>query len=973
MNLNYKRSSLLGLNERDLKTRIRIINSFKLSDEAFLKKYYCDRDTLFNICLPSYKKILREKSDIKFISLYLANIKKFMSLIKNYNEENTNNTSLKEKTEQKTKSLKLLKYISANIIYESFPNKRLIMRFGDSGDRFYIILYGVVSILIPVKTSLKLSFYEYSQYIATLLLYREFEIAKLVIRENKHIYGIDLPDMKYIINFFNKNSEEEENKIIYKNGFYRTLRGLKSEKTIKIIKKLDHKMTINLKENDQEDSKEEQAQKIIKFMKLFLPPEQFKLFIEAKNEKIELEKDNGIELSSEAYINRLKSYKFNKNNNNNFIIKKEKINKKNFTSRRQTKSKTSIHHDFESQNERNKNNSNNSFFFNNNKASVYIYEYQEIIQLETGDMFGDMALSNSNAKRTATIISASDCHFGCLNKDMFNYVKFSNDKNRKNIINYISRTRIFKSLKYKAIEEKYINYFAFKNCVKDEFLIKIGEINNNIIIIKNGKFEINVKGEIQSFYDLINQYKINHLNSDDISMSDNIMRKINKVNLNRNKIEKLFKNNFNDNTCKLFVINSSAIFGFKETEKKNFESFFEIKCASSEGEYVLLDKIIFYRQMYLTDFKVKEETHLCIKEFIDRTIDRLIYVLYSNIYHTLTKNNLKLFKNVKIISNIIDNDYMNKYNLTDIEYIIDTIFSKYTEQDFDTENGNINIFNKNDIKQGKGKNTIILEEEKNNIANSSSIFKYLRNKKRINSLKFASIGKSAKNLINKNITYGKKISDNKIDRLFNQCSDKRNNKFDHLKYRKLKIKTWKNSSFSEEKKINFINSNKNRNRKKINNFMNNITSKTGRNKSISSYIFGKTSDTYISDVNINCDYTHLNNAHISKLNYSFKINNSMNQFETPKTNMRQNSTIYKYLDLTMKKILGGRESYGFELNRCFSTKHNSAINLFDSNQINKDSYSEKRQKYLLKYARDIWTRNRPIVLYKRRKKIEKEP
>ena len=304
MNLNYKRSSLLGLNERDLKTRIRIINSFKLSDEAFLKKYYCDRDTLFNICLPSYKKILREKSDIKFISLYLANIKKFMSLIKNYNEENTNNTSLKEKTEQKTKSLKLLKYISANIIYESFPNKRLIMRFGDSGDRFYIILYGVVSILIPVKTSLKLSFYEYSQYIATLLLYREFEIAKLVIRENKHIYGIDLPDMKYIINFFNKNSEEEENKIIYKNGFYRTLRGLKSEKTIKIIKKLDHKMTINLKENDQEDSKEEQAQKIIKFMKLFLPPEQFKLFIEAKNEKIELEKDNGIELSSETYINK---------------------------------------------------------------------------------------------------------------------------------------------------------------------------------------------------------------------------------------------------------------------------------------------------------------------------------------------------------------------------------------------------------------------------------------------------------------------------------------------------------------------------------------------------------------------------------------------------------------------------------------------------------------------------------------------
>ena len=739
MNLKYRKSSLIGLNDRDIMTRIRIINSFQLSDEAFLKKYYCDRETLFNICLPSFKKSKREKSDIKLVSLYLANLKKFLSLIKNYNEDNTNNSTQKEKNEQKNKYIKLLKYISENIIYESFSNKRLIMRYGDSGNKFYLILYGTVSILIPVKISLSMTFYEYCQYIATLLLYKEFELAKNVIRENKHIYSLDIPDIKYIINFFNK--EEEENKSIFTNSY---IKGIKSAKSItnKIIKsprKKTNKISLYLSEkkefqDDDKILKEEQDQKLNKFMKICLTPEQYKLFEEIKNNKQDIEKDDGIEITSEIYINRLKSYKYNQNYNN--IIRKEKRNKKTNTSRRKTRARTSLHNEIENQKD------DNSYFLNTNKNLVYIYEYQEIIQLESGDMFGDMALSNTTSKRTASIISASDCHFGSLNKDIYYYIKFSNDKNRKNIINYISRTRIFKSLKYKAIEERFINYFAFKNCVKDEHLIKIGEVNNNLIIIKNGKFEINVKGEIKSIFDLINQYKKN--NSIDLSLSENILRKINKININRIKIEKLFKNIPNDIIHKLFVINSSAIFGFKETEKQikdDYKSFFEIKCSSSEGEYVLIDKKIFYRQMYSSDFKVKEETNSYIKEFIERTIDRLIYIIYSNIYHMLSKNNLKLFRNMKILSNEekkgnetrqknlmsefkLDYDYMNKYKLTDIEYIIDIILNKYTEEDFDNENININSYENNCDKNIKRKNTIILEEEKYNITNSKSIFKY---------------------------------------------------------------------------------------------------------------------------------------------------------------------------------------------------------------------------------------------------------
>ena len=592
-----KRSnSLVGLNERDIMTRIRIINAFKLNEEAFLKKYFCDRDTLFNICLPSFKKLFREKADIKFISLYLSNLKKFITLLKNINEENTNNATQKQNINQKDKYLKLLKYVSEHVSYEPFSSKRLVMRYGELGSKFYIILHGVVSILIPIRVNLQMTFFEFSKYIANLLLYKEFELAKIAMRENKHVFRLDLPDMKYIINYFNKNNDEEDDSYIAKNraplSILKVIRSEKSIHATRIVHKMsryfkdntNNSNTNNLEDKSIEEDKAleaEYVQKIEKFLKLCLPKEKYKLLEEIRTQRPELEKDDGTELSSETYINRLKIYKYNLDNNTNQESPKEKLIKKNQAARRIARSKTSL----VNLNKDNMQESHENYLLNNNKNSVYIYEYQEIIQLETGDMFGDTALGSATSKRTATIIAATDCHFGCLNKDIYNYIKFSNDKNRRNNINYICRTRIFKSLKYKTIEEKYINYFAFKNCVKDEDLVKYGEINHNIIIIKSGKFEINIKGGINNIFDLINEYKKNFLQSKEFGLSDNLVRKIMKLNANKNKIQKLLGTNYsrnidekiNDNIYKLFLINSSSIFGFRENEKKqkdNYISFF---------------------------------------------------------------------------------------------------------------------------------------------------------------------------------------------------------------------------------------------------------------------------------------------------------------------------------------------------------------------------------------------------------------
>ena len=1019
-----KRSnSLVGLNERDIMTRIRIINAFKLNEEAFLKKYFCDRDTLFNICLPSFKKLFREKADIKFISLYLSNLKKFITLLKNINEENTNNATQKQNINQKDKYLKLLKYVSEHVSYEPFSSKRLVMRYGELGSKFYIILHGVVSILIPIRVNLQMTFFEFSKYIANLLLYKEFELAKIAMRENKHVFRLDLPDMKYIINYFNKNNDEEDDSYIAKNSApLSILKVIRSEKSIHATR-IVHKMSIYFKDNTnnsntnnledksiEEDKalEAEYVQKLEKFLKLCLPKEKYKLLEEIRTQRPELEKDDGTELSSETYINRLKIYKYNLDNNTNQESPKEKLIKKNQAARRIARSKTSlVNLDKDNMQE-----SHENYLLNNNKNSVYIYEYQEIIQLETGDMFGDTALGSATSKRTATIIAATDCHFGCLNKDIYNYIKFSNDKNRRNNINYICRTRIFKSLKYKTIEEKYINYFAFKNCVKDEDLVKYGEINHNIIIIKSGKFEINIKGGINNIFDLINEYKKNFLQSKEFGLSDNLVRKIMKLNANKNKIQKLLGANYsrnidekiNDNIYKLFLINSSSIFGFRENEKKqkdNYISFFEIKCTSSEGEYILLDKKIFYRQMYSTDFKVKEETRIYIKEFTEKTINRLVHVLYSKIYFLLSKNNLRFLKRMKILSGVqetnknneneynslidefkLDYNYMNKYDLTDIECIIDKILNKYNEEDFDNENINNGLYNENEKNSPFKKNTIKLGEEKYNIDNSNSLFKQLRNKNKMNSLKLANFKKynklKLKKNSNNNIIFGRKLSNtDKIQKLFNFYSDKKTDKSRDIKYTKIK-----SSSFSEEKKPSFMSENKIKNRRKFNlilgsNNNNNKSSNINSNnisKSASLGFLGKSSESFMSDINISCNYANFGNACISKLNFNFnnfKRDNSMSSFETSKSN--KNFKIDKLIDVRSNPLLGSGEKYRAEIERCLSAKNSnhSSISIFDSTQMSKNSYSERRKKYLLKCVRDIWTRNSPIVLYKRKNKYDK--
>ena len=1007
-NKKSKNRSQTKLGERNLSIRLTIINSFNLYDEAFYKKYFCDRETLFLICLPSFKKITREKHDIKFISLYLSNLKKLTQLLKSLNEDSNNNNSTKQNFDEKNKYFKLLKYVAENMNYEKYSAKKMLMRYGDKGDKFYIVLHGLVSILIPIKLNMKMTFNEYCRYIALLILYKEYELAKMAMRENKHIYNIDLPDIKFVIQYLNKNNEEEavrKDESINK-SYYLSRKNIKSSKNIipqKFNSKLNEDFLNTIKEENKQRKKfinvekmieNENATKIDKFMSKYLKRNEFSLYQKMKErdeDSSESEKEE--EITPNEYINRLKNFLINKR----LSKQQSSQNLKNNIYFRKNASKdlnTLYNED-----------NNLDDLSNNHKNRVYIYEYQEIIQLETGEMFGDTALNANSARRTATVISVTDSYFGYLNKNVYITIKGSNDKYKKNMANYLSHTAIFKSINYKTIEDKYLNYFAFKDAVKDEVILQKGEINTNIIIIKSGAFEISFKGKLKDAFDFMNYYGENFsdLYEKKYEINDFLLKKIYKLNENFRKIEKLFgdeKDTVYDQ--KLFLINSSSIFGLRETERNEgedkFSSFFDIKCISSESQYVLLGKRIFYKYLYATDYKVKEETKFYVKEFVDKSINRLIHILYSKIWAILTKNNMQLYKSIKKLSNESDENkknscnlmaeigldfrYMSKYNLTDIECIIDKVLNRYNEDMFDNKNTAIDLYNYCENKKlitAQEKNSKKLEEEKFKSNQFNSLIKHLRTKqkkhytklinfKRHNSIVFRRNSHIVKNMkISNLINYennNNNNNDNDIERKNAFTPNKIIHKFE-----------WEKSFFSDRKKNELRPksvTNKNITTRNI------VMKRNNLSKNFSSGLSqGKTMDSFFSDVDVSCNNRNFNKACISKLNYSIKnVNSPKNEIllnEKNKMKLKINNNInISLIDQKMNLIFGASERYKSKFSRCFSSKQRypSRLSHFDSSKQSKDLYIEQRKEYVLKNTRALFTRNKNFVQYKRRRKKE---
>ena len=182
-----------------------IINKKEIEEEIKRMNRTLRNTTPYDLCINSLLKhpSVRDIELNKKISFYIRNLKNFMNILSNEDDE---------ELEQ------VLYDISSHLKYEKYNTNQIICKYGDTADKFYIILKGQVIFLVPKISKHYLSEEEYLLYLINLRKKGELELIKKTLVKNQLIYyyGDNLDE--YILNCLERHEKNNEN--IYSNRIY---------------------------------------------------------------------------------------------------------------------------------------------------------------------------------------------------------------------------------------------------------------------------------------------------------------------------------------------------------------------------------------------------------------------------------------------------------------------------------------------------------------------------------------------------------------------------------------------------------------------------------------------------------------------------------------------------------------------------------------------------------------------------------
>ena len=935
--------------------------SQQLIDDTLKNKATLDKDELFKLSLPSFLKNIKQKDikDITLISLYLVQMKKFMKL---FGEDFT---SVKD-----TFYFEQLKRISSTIIYDKFSKNRIVVKFGDEGKKFFLILKGEVQVILPAKKNVVMQQREFKRYLLLLYIYKEYEMLKLVIKDNK------ITDSNMNFNpsnlFFpgensntsntntisannnnvSNNISEEDNKVNnnYYYGYKDFKLGFNRRKSI-----MANKNSIKIGENNNEKSKLKEIKRIKllkKLMNYYLNPEEIAYYEKTKNINLK-EVDDGIYITPVNYITRITDY-------SNFNIKV-------YSNESDPDSDFSVNDDL--------------------RANYFIYEYKKLIELQTGDIFGDLALTGNNIKRTASIVSIDECHFACLTRELYSaFIEKGNERIRNNKINYLLSINILKSFPRFILEKKLFNHFAFKNFIRDKYLLKTNEISNDIIFLKDGIFEVSFTGKLGDLTKLINlfynEYNFLANKREREELDETIINNVKLMEHQKHKIESIFQRFINDEfSYILFLVNAPSIFGFRETESRKtkiiidekkqtkekiyvYHSNICVKCHSSKGEYIYIDKNIFYKHIYGTDSLVQEETKSYVLDFLRKIMKRLLNIRYIKLWN--------LFLTIGVDKNL--NSSVNFEKMQHNEDIYKTVnkllevlkegqlysneISKYMSNYFETtkkltqnQKQLIKLVNEN-YQKDKLKKLLALSKRKEK--KISKNIEYNTNGYRINSTNIKNAMYPHLNTNNKNETEKNNQNISIIKNKIFQEKETSNKSLNDYNFKSIKIKnTRKYRSSSARTTLN----NNPRNRLILKNKVwKNVNNKNyiilNKSKKVSSI---RRQTSALSTAN-----SYVNRKPIVKNSSEPRIEN-ISKGEITKCNE------YSLLKNNLK--INDFKKFCFSANRPNSSKALYYYNYFNYSKKRKEKYEKERIKYIIKNTRILFTKTKNLDKIVRIKRV----
>ena len=541
-----------------------------------LEELSITQNDFFHICLSCLSKTARKKEETNLIFAYLYLMTDFVNML------NKNNGS---------HVFEDLQLIAQNLGYEKLPESHILMRLGEKGKKAYITLNGNIDILIKTCKEMKVLEKDYLYYIANLIRWKEYGLVNIVINDNFPIFPLEIID-----DITHKDNDKKNNTNTNENDT------LSSER--KSIIEIEVSNNENNKKNEREKDKDkdkENDKEIFSYFKLtaqnqtLKDPKNTRIFkasnllsifnLKLSDKKNEKEINN---VSTENYINRLNVCR----DYTNIEIPINKIGLENF-------------------------------------YNLKIYSYIKIISRTTGSLFGEIALSDPQALRTATIITSSESHFGTLNKKSYNQsLKIGAEKQQRQTVVFLTSFPVFNTFPTITFFKRYFTFFSEKIPIKGSFVYCQDDKPNFFALLREGSYEVTSKMNIKELSNLI-AYLLNK------SKSDESQNKLNDLINNEREIYHIMKDNYKfrafyykKEVFRISEIQSPDFIGFEDYINSKGKIAFTVECKSPKGLFYTLS-YDFYKEMKSKEYSIRTNEVLMKRNKMDVMIQRLLIIRNS--------------------------------------------------------------------------------------------------------------------------------------------------------------------------------------------------------------------------------------------------------------------------------------------------------------------------------------------------------
>ena len=550
-------------------------------------------------------KNFRKQNDIIVIRQFLISFSNLLEIL--YLNDKFNDTT------------ELIYKISSSLKKEEISKNEILFLNGQLGKTFYLILHGQVSVLIPIQYCVQITTSQFYEYMEFLLDHKEYELIRLSFKANERIikerniqnYNEYEKFLGLLDTSLPANAKYDPTEIgAYMEKFTTFINNiLKQNELLEKEKKKEREKKRNKKKGEKKEQNEEENE---------MEEE------EVEEEEEEEEENKEDEDESESFGEE------NIEDNTGKDKRKKKKKQKNEGREKIIENK-----------------------FINIKYKFFLWKYNIVCDLGKGKSFGEVALKKGDNRRTATIMTKTDCIFGVLEKDEYqSLIKEFVEKARKINTESIMHSKLFQNYREDLFDSHYFNCFKAIKKYKGDYIFNQNEKREYIYFIKNGDVQI----ELYSSWNEIDKI-LDSLGNKNISNKKNF----NDLVHSNEKLEIFCKKKQKFN---ISIYSSGEILGLEEHIYPNTDSFMFNAVCISECEIFSLE-IEFIEKM-LSERILRNNYIKLNSEKKEKLIQRLL-ILKSNIlyqYNNMIEDQILLNKtkiNENIKNEILDDNENNSF------------------------------------------------------------------------------------------------------------------------------------------------------------------------------------------------------------------------------------------------------------------------------------------------------------------------